>query len=153
MVSETSTLQSLPGDALLYGPGMMREERWKWTRPADRTLLLCSKLGSNASLLRIFFRMLWSEARELRAIGIGGVFTLPMLRGQGFATQLLMEALTLLRKEYPSADVVMLHSAPRTLYTDRGFYEIATWLLAQPLHGDMTVLPHGVWQVEPEGHF
>lgn len=148
----------LPGSALLYGSNMMREPHWEWRGtdkmlPQAAWLLKIRTTGEDAAILRIFFRMLKTETRTFRAVGIGGVWTRPDLRGRGYGTELLAAALDKIRAEQPSADVVILHTACYTgFYSHLGFHKVAEGLYAVSIHGDVT-LGDGPWCVEPEGHF
>ena len=145
----------LPGDALIYGPGTMREPHWKWSiKPSASYILKVEDASDGApqAILRVFIRLLKSDMRTFRAVGIGGVWTRPESRGKGYATALLKATMFKLREEQPSADLVIMHSSPRSLYNRFGFMEIADDLLANALHGDIHIAP-GNWRVEPEEHF
>lgn len=152
----TSEIEELPGMALME----MREPGWNWSklnekqRPQRAWTIRDSERGESVAILRIFYRMLVCKERQLRAVGIGGVWTWPARRGRGYATVLLEKTLAKLRVEALSADVVILYSKPRGMYSHSGFIrEVAEGLLATSLHGDV-MLPEGrVWSINPEGHF
>lgn len=152
VTSISDSLVIRKGDVLMYGPGMMREERWKWTSPPQNTLVLRTKDDNAACVLRTFLRMLVSDTRVFRAIGIGGVYTKPECRGQGCATQLLGEAIEWMRMTYQSADVVVMYSRPRELYTRFGFKVLDGALLGRALHDDV-LIGQGSWHTQPEDFF
>lgn len=145
----------LPGTALMYGPSKMREDHWDWSgiNPPVTSFLLKTEDGEDAAILRIFLRLLRSETRGFRVAGIGGVWTRPDLRKQGWASELLLKTLQKIRVEQPTADLAVLHSKPRLLYEQHGFFEIADGLLAVPVHGDVTISRDREWYIEPKGRF
>lgn len=154
MTTDTQTrLVELPGTALMYGPQMMREQRWSWTPPPFGAYVLKTPEGEDAAILRLFARMLSWDKRALRAVGIGGVWTRPDLRGQGYAANLLKQVVDRLREAQSAVDVVILHSKPRTLYTLLGFEELIPGLMVNVLHGDITLGAHLLWSVQPEEWF
>lgn len=154
----TSEIIELPGMAKMHGSDMMREEHWDW-KGIDKVLpqaawLLKTQEGEAASILRIFLRMLKSERRVLRAVGIGGVWTRPDLRGQGYGTILLDKAMDKIRAEQPSGDVVILYTERYTgFYAHLGFVPIEDGLYATPIHSDLLIAEKREWKVNPEGHF
>lgn len=159
-VSVASDIQELPGDALMYGQTKMREDHWEWPGnnpkllPQQSWLIRTDEIGEDASILRIFFRMLQSPKRTLRAVGIGGVWTQPDLRRQGYGTILMDKAMAKLRDEQPSADMAILFTENFTgFYAHLGFGEIAPGLYASSIHGDLRIELGVEWKVNPEGHF
>jgi GNAT superfamily N-acetyltransferase len=157
MTVETEVLKSpiieVAGTAFLHGANAMREPHWRWNWPAQRAHLLKTPGGENASILRLFVRVLARPERKFRAVGIGGVWTRPDLRRQGYATMLLRESIVKIAVDQPSCDVLVLYSEPRRLYLNEGFFEILPGLQARPLHHDVTLLPNPAWSLEPEGRF
>ncbi len=152
----TSEIEELRGMSLLE----MREPGWNWDnleekqKPQKAWMIRDEERGESATILRIFYRMLVCKERELRAVGIGGVWTWPARRGKGYATALLEKTLAKLRAETPSADIVILYSGLRSLYARQGFtWELAQGLFATPLHGDVSFIEGREWNVRPEGHF
>lgn len=155
-----SDIQELPGDALMYGQNKMREEHWEWHSnnpkllPQQAWLIRTDEIGEDASILRIFFRMLESKKRTLRAVGIGGVWTRPDLRGQGYGKLLMQKTMAKLRDEQHSADVAILFAQESAwLYVNAGFGEIAPGLYAKSIHEDLRIELGPEWKVNPEGHF
>lgn len=149
----SSKIVELPGDALMWGPTMMREDHWKW--PTNSPVVafgIKTEEGESAAIVRMFLRLFKSETRSLRAVGIGGIWTRPDLRGQGYATELLAQVMEKTRTDQPHADLVVMYAEPRTLYTTHGFSKVAEGVLGVSLHGDMTILD-AEWRVMPEGHF
>lgn len=157
----TTAIEELPGMELRE----MAEPDWFLTwqnliepkQPQMTYVVRDTERNEITSCLRIFWRMIQSEKRRLRAVGIGGVWTWPTRRGQGYATVLLEKTLKKLQDEALSADVVILHAPQaRGLYSHLGFLEIGNGLYGTTLHPWEDMLHHAqpyVWSVLPEGHF
>ena len=157
----TTEIEELPGMALPE----MTEEGWRRTwniqidknRPQGVYVIRDTERNETVACLRIFWRLIQSEKRRLRAVGIGGIFTWSARRGQGYATVLLEKTLSKLRDEALSADVAILHAPEaRGLYSSRGFIELSKGLYGTTLHPWEDCLhpdnPY-VWKVLPEGTF
>lgn len=149
----TSKIIELPGDALLFGPTKMKEDHWKWpTNPPVVAFGIKTEDGESAAIVRMFLRRFECKTRSLRAVGIGGIWTRPDLRGKGYATELLAQVMKKARTQQPHADLVVMYAELRKLYTNFGFREVADGVLGVSLHGDVTILDAD-WSIMPEGHF
>ncbi len=138
----------------------MKEPIWKWhdlppKQQPQLAWLIRDESGEAVSILRIFYRMLVCKERQLRAVGIGGVWVWPARRGQGYATALLDRVIPRLTETAPSADVVVLHAPQaRELYSHLGFVEIAEGLYGTTIHpGESGARIDLDWKLSPEGHF
>ena len=150
-----SEIEEIPGTALRE----MSEPGWSWDtlqlkqRP-QFAWLIRDERGESVSILRIFYRMLVCKQRQLRAVGIGGVWTWPARRGQGYAYVLLNKAMPKLIEFAPSADIVVLYaSKERSLYSRLGFSEISEGLYGKAIHPFESFCEDLDWKLNPEGHF
>ena len=158
----TTELEELSGMALesMVEPGWitMWGNKPKLEQPQITYTIRDEERNETVSCLRIFWRMLETDKRRLRVVGIGGVWTWPARRGQGYATVLLDKVLDKLRETAKSADVVILcASQTRGLYSHLGFLEVGEGLYGVTLHEWEDCLHQDknpyVWKVVPEGHF
>lgn len=126
-------------------------------RPQITYVLRTKGLGESVSCLRVFFRMIASPERRLRVAGIGGLWTMESMRGQGYATVLLEKLMEKFREEQHSVDLVVLHAPEaRGLYSHLGFIEIEKGMFATTLHKfeDLIHIDHPYhWKLLPDGSF
>ena len=167
MTTATTRLDELPGSFAMMGPSMMREEHWAWKGHANVqaqvSFVLVDEEEGKVAIVRIFYRFLEAVGdykRSFRAMGIGGVWVRPELRGKGYGTEIMNKVMAKAQVDQGSADVAVLWSRDGRLYEKVGFEAVSEedeteygLLYAKPIHGDVLLRNASDWNVKPEGHF
>ena len=144
---------------------MMREEHWEWKGHANVqaqvSFVLVDEEEGKIAIVRIFYRFLEAVGdykRSFRAMGIGGVWVRPELRGKGYGTEIMNKVMAKAQTDQGSADVAVLWATQSDLYDTLGFEAVSEGtehgvLYAKPIHGDVVLRAASDWNVMPKGHF
>ena len=172
MTTATTRLDELPGSFAMQGPSKMREDHWEWKGHANVQAQVSFILvvgEEKVAIVRIFYRFLEAVGdykRSFRAMGIGGVWVRPELRGKGYGTEIMNKVMAKAQVDQGSADVAVLWSRDGRLYETLGFEPVSDAktvvamdetdpgvLYAKPIHGDIVLRAASDWNVMPKGHF
>ncbi len=128
---------------------------WEWDNHPD---VVVGRLNNEPiAALRLFPRILQSDAVTLSAIGFGGVFTKVRFRSRGLATELLNWSIQNAKGRFACACLFSSRGPEDNVYRQVGFFPVKQFfqghLYCKTLLDDVALLESSEWQLDPPGHF
>jgi GNAT superfamily N-acetyltransferase len=119
--------------------GENRLKDWTSRSELHPVTLLIEEEGVLISRLEVVWDMLLHAGETYRIYGLSGMLTYPAFRKQGYALQLVREAIAYI-KQQGDADLVLLHSTLQGFYEKAGFerMERVVTLVGDPLHPEIS---------------